>query len=112
MLWRFRRENNQAQIFLEYTVICGLVVMVLFSMNVMIKRGIQGMVKSVADQIGSQENSEQGFSEAGYLESQYVSTRASMDKRTRELLGATNYLYQGTITTSTETVSNLGFTEE
>ncbi|MCK5081443.1 MAG: hypothetical protein KAR31_00920, partial [Candidatus Omnitrophica bacterium] len=68
-------------------------VMILISMNMMMKRGIQGMIKSVADQVGSQINAEQGFSDAGHLESQYVSTRTSVSKTTRELLGVTNYIY-------------------
>ena len=61
MLRRSEKSNNQAQIFLEYTIISGIVIMILLSMNTMIKRGIQGMVKSVADQIGLQINAEQNF---------------------------------------------------
>lgn len=112
MLRRSLKKNNQAQIFLEYTIIVGTVVMILIAMNVMIKRGIQGMVKSVADQIGNQAAAEQKFDESGHLESQYASTRVSADKTTRELVGVTNYVYDDTVTSDTATVSNLGFTEE
>ena len=112
MLRRSLKNNKQAQIFLEYTVICGVVVLVLISMNTMIKRGIQGMVKSVADQIGNQANAEQKFDESGHLESQYTSTRASMDKTTRELMGNTKYIYNDVVTADTTTLTNLGFTEE
>ena len=112
MLRRSLKNNKQAQIFLEYTVICGVVVLVLISMNTMIKRGIQGMVKSVADQIGNQASAEQKFDDSGHMESQYTSTRASTDKTTRELFGVTNYIYGDVVTSDTATATNLGFTEE
>ena len=112
MLRRFLKNNSQAQIFLEYTVVCGVVIMILISMNMTIKRGIQGMIKSAADQIGDQANSDQKFDETGHMERQYTSTRVSSDKTTRDLVGVTNYIYADVILSSTTTVVNLGFTEE
>lgn len=61
MLRRSLKDYNHAQMFVEYAIVCGIVVMILISMNVLIKRGIQGMVKSVADQIGNQANADQSF---------------------------------------------------
>ena len=112
MLRRSLKNNNRAQIFLEYAIICGVSIMVLISMNAMIKRGIQGMIKSVADQIGNQDDAEQQFEDSVYLESQYTSTRSSMDKTTTETMGVTNYIYDDTVTTNTIAATNLGFTEE
>ena len=112
MLRRSLKNNSQAQIFLEYTVVSGVIIMILISMNMMIKRGIQGMIKSVADQIGNQANSDQRFDETGHMETQYTSTRASTDKTTRELIGVTNYIYADVISSNTTTVTNLGFTGE
>ena len=113
MLRRSEKSNNQAQIFLEYTIISGIVIMILLSMNTMIKRGIQGMVKSVADQIGLQINAEQNFNEVtGYVESKRSTTYAFMNKTTREFFGITNYIYNAVARRDSTTVSHLGFTEE
>lgn len=106
------KNSNHAQIILEYTVIAGVIVMVLLAMNVMIKRGVQGMIKVVADQVGNQINAEQRFDESGHMESQYTTTRTSLDKTTREFGGVTTYEYDDIMTLDTTTVSNLGFTEE
>lgn len=113
MLRRSEKNNNQAQIFLEYTVISGIVIMILLAMNMTIKRGIQGMIKSVADQIGLQINAEQNFNEiTGYMESQRSTTYASMDKTTREFIGVTNYIYDDAIRSNSTTITHLGFVEE
>jgi uncharacterized protein (UPF0333 family) len=104
--------NNKAQSVLEYTIIIGIIVIVLFVMNPLMKRGIQGMIKVVADQIGTQQNSDQQFDESGHLESSYVATRTSLDKQTRDFVGETNYTYGDVTYTDTETFINLGFTEE
>lgn len=109
MLRRKFKTGSRAQIFVEYAIVVGAVTMVLIAMNVMIKRGIQGMVKSVADQIGEQANADQSFDEAGHLESQYSSTRMTTDKRTRELIGVMNYIYDDIVETESNMIVNLGF---
>lgn len=112
MLRRSIQKRNKAQIFLEYAIICGVMIMVLISMHAMIKRGIQGMIKSTADQIGNQAAADQGGGRSGYLESQYTTTRASMDKTISETPGIMNYIYGDTVTTDTNTIANLGYSEE
>lgn len=112
MLRRSSKKNNKAQIFLEYSIICSVVLVVLITMNMLIKRGIQGMIKVTADQIGEQENSDQTFDEGGHMERQYISVRAMTDKTTREFLGVTNYIYNDAIRTDIRTETNLGFTNE
>jgi len=66
------RRNQKAQIFLEYLLVIGAVVMIMFAMSMLIKRGTQGMIKVVADQIGDQINAEQNFDDGGFLESSYT----------------------------------------
>jgi hypothetical protein len=97
---------------IEYTMVIGVIVMVLMAMNIMVKRGIQGMIKVTADQIGNQENAEQQFDESGYLISSYSSMRASGDTHKTELGGVTSYIYDDETNSTTLTVSNLGFSEQ
>lgn len=111
---RCRHKNNQiGQIFMEYTMIIGVIITVLIAMNMTIKRGIQGMIKTVADQVGTQANAEQRFDEAGHLDLSYTTTRVDSDKTRRETpqTGVT-YIYDETVITDTTVISNLGFQEE
>jgi len=112
MLRRSWNKNNQAQIFLEYAIITSVVLVVLITMNTLIKRSIQGMIKSVADQVGLQMNAEQRFDDSGHLERQYTSTRSALDKTTRDFLGVTNYIYADVTWTNSSSFINLGFTPE
>ena len=105
-------KDQNAQVFLEYVIIIGVLIMVLFAMTPLIKRGLQGMIKAVADQVGVQENAEQKFDERGHLESSYVSTRASISKDTNEFLRVINYTFSQSIITTSNAVINLGFTNE
>ncbi len=106
-----RRHNkySKGQVLVEYSLIIGVVAMVLMAMNVTIKRGIQGMVKVVADQVGTQINAEQRFDESGHMESSYTSIRSDTSKTRREFAGVTDYIYDDSIETESTTVSNMGF---
>lgn len=112
MLKRLRTNSRQGQTFVEYTVILGVVTVVLFAMSPMVKRALQGLIKVVADQVGVQQNSDQPFDESGHLESSYTVTRAVQDKATQDLLGITNYIYADATYTNTRALINLGFTPE
>jgi Flp pilus assembly pilin Flp len=97
---------------MEYTMIVGVIVMVLMAMNMTIKRGIQGMIKTVADQVGTQVNAEQKFDETGHLERAYTSARSETDKTREEFAGNTRYIYDDLVTTGSDSVNNLGFQKE
>lgn len=49
-----RLEKDRAQNLVEYTLILGIVTVALLGMQTYFKRGIQSMVKTVADDYGSQ----------------------------------------------------------
>src|SRR5208283_1803162 len=59
----------RGQTILEYTMIVSILTVVLFYMGTSIKRGVQSLVKVTADQVGSQQNSDQDFNDAqsGYM---------------------------------------------
>ena len=66
---------RKGQSILEYTIVLGVIVIVMSAMGPMIKRGTQSLIKVVADQVGAQQNAEQKFDESGHLEASYASTR-------------------------------------
>ena len=103
---------KKGQTILEYTIVLGAIIIVMFSMGPMIKRGLQSLIKVVADQVGVQNGADQRFDEAGHLEESYVATRGSMDKQTQEIIGATRYTYDDLSTTRSNALINLGFTED
>jgi len=107
-----RLSFKKAQSILEYTIVLGVIVIIMFAMGPMVKRGAQSMIKLVADQVGVQNNAEQRFDESGHLDSSYTATRGSMDKQTLEYLGTTRYVFDDTISTQSNAHMNLGFTEE
>ena len=103
---------KKAQSILEYTILLGVIVMVLFVMGPMIKRSTQSLIKAVADQVGTQQNAEQKFDERGHMESSYMSARGSIDKQTFDTAGAISYVFNDVTTARSTTVSNLGYTQE
>ena len=112
MLRQRQNKDQKAQIFLEYVLVIGAVVMVLFAMSMVIKRGTQGMIKVVADQVGNQVNSEQDFASGAFLRESYSSTRSDTSKSKTEWLGQTIYTYEDAISTTSNTIINMGFTAQ
>jgi uncharacterized protein (UPF0333 family) len=103
---------KKGQTILEYTILLGVIVIVMSAMGPMLKRGIQSLIKVVADQVGVQQNAEQKFDETGHLEASYTSTRGSMDKQTLDFIGQTMYIFNDLTATQSNALINLGFTEE
>ena len=122
--------NKKAQSLLEYIFLIGIVTMALFAMNTLFKRGIQGIIKVTADQIGNQQGAEQsalsnsGFlingdlgqsrknPNAGYLVEAYSATKSNIQKNTRELDGAYDYIFDDRVDTFSNSLVNLGFTNK
>ena len=111
MFRRSPQNKETAQVFLEYVIIVSVVILVLIAMSTLIKRGTQGMIKVVADEIGLQANAEQNAAE-GYLKYSNVLTRARAGERTLENVGDTVYAYDDEVSTTQRSIINLGFTEE
>ena len=98
---------------LEYVVVVGVVITILFAMNTMIRRGLQGFIKVTADQIGTQQNAEQDFNSA-YLVSSNVSTYSRTVKQQNDRYGVDGYGYNypGDVTqTDSVSLTNLGISE-
>ena len=105
-------RKRKGQSFLEYAMVIGVIVLIMFAIGPMMKRGIQSLIKAVADEVGTQQNAEQRFDERGHLEASYGSTRASIDKQMQDLSGMTVYTYNDVTGTESAASINLGFIEE
>lgn len=106
------KPSTKGQSILEYTIVLGVIVIIMSAMGPMIKRGTQSLIKVVADQVGVQQNAEQKFDETGHLEASYMSTRGSMDKQTLDSIGITGYIFNDLTTTQSNALMNLGYTEK
>ncbi len=110
----FKRKKQRAQTILEYTIVIGLIVVIMIAMGPYLQRTIQGSIRLTADQIGFQENADQDFS-VGYLERSFATTRTVSNKTTNEgqhgERGTTEYLYDDATNTTSNAQVNLGFIE-
>lgn len=100
MLMRLR--NKRAQSILEYAVIVGVVVAGLLAMQVYIKRGLEGKLRSSADDIGEQ------YAPGNTTGSYTTVTGRSATEVTTPAGVTTNTITRGTQTkTGSETVADL-----
>lgn len=113
---------RRGQTVLEYTIIVGIVTVVLFYMGTGIKRGVQSLVKVTADQVGNQQNSDQDFNDTrqGYMQGSNSTDQEAKNKQTAELgyvpasgnaVEITNIAYNESTDTITNTITNGGFSQ-
>ena len=105
---------NNAQSLTEYVMLLGIVTLVFASINPLIKRAVQGSVKTVADQIGLQNESEQDVTSerSSFLEQANSIISPSLKiKRVIEIAGITTYKYEEFTIVLSNTVINAGFSE-
>ena len=108
---RFGRREN-AQTFLEYSLLIGIVVAVLMAMAPMLRRSTQAMIKVVSDQVGDQVNSEQEGGDQGHLDSANTITRVDRQISTIDRLGTRRIDYDKDSTfTDSSVIVNQGFRE-
>ena len=111
---------RRGQSILEYTIIIGIVTVVLYYMGTSIKRGYQSMIKLTADQVGNQQNADQDFSsvQQGYMLQSNSQFQQSRNKRVRETgfipaSGIADYVantsYNDSTDMQTSTITNGGF---
>ncbi|MDP8213460.1 MAG: hypothetical protein P9X22_09290 [Candidatus Zapsychrus exili] len=102
--------ENKAQTILEYAAILSIVSIALITMNPMIKRALQGAIRTVADQIGTQNGAEQDF-DSGFLNESQTSSRATSFKQVEQQLGNTIYTYDDSTDMESTAYSDLGVTD-
>ena len=122
-----RGGGTKAQTLLEYLILIGIVTVVLFAMYHAVKRGIQSVIKISADQIGNQQradqrepnisnaaivpgpNDQQPVAVSGYLVESFSATRGSNQKEVQERFGDVGYFYSESVSTNSNSLTNLGF---
>ena len=110
---QFFLSRSRGQSLLEYVILLGVVSTVFFAMFMAVKRGVQGIVRVTADQIGNQQNAEQNVTPtSGYLTESYSLTRLNNNKESRELAGNFAYFYNDGANTMSNSLINLGFTNK
>lgn len=104
------RKNIMGQTIVEYSLLIGIVIALLLVVTPMIKRGAQGMIKTVSDEIGYQNDAEQ--KEGPGLMATRVETTLDKQQRKREFYNGTKHSaqtdYAETSTTRTQSQSDLG----
>lgn len=105
------RRTTRAQSLIEYTVLIGIVTVVLFAMFNAVKRGIQSVIKVTADQVGNQQRADQIVTrqDSGYLVESYSATRINNRKQAREISGDRMYIYDEGMSVHSNSFYNLGF---
>lgn len=107
------KKNTIAQGMLEYILLVGIVVVALISMTQAVKRGTQSIIKTAADELALQENADQKFdNRTGYLDSQNATIAEDKEKQVVDRVGVITYVQDETSFVNTESLTNMGFTEE
>ena len=105
--------NRRGQNILEYIILIGIVTVALFYMGPAFKRGIQSVTKVTADQLAGQQNAEQDFDDdTGHLEISQTQTHSSSNKQVKERLYTTTVSVNEMTDSTTNSVTNGGFTAE
>lgn len=86
------------------------VVAVVAMMGTMVRRGSQGWIKLVADQIGQQNIADQKFNDISQaqLDESYSLQRTDASKSLLEVAGVINYIFDDSVRTDGNQVVNLG----
>ncbi len=107
-------STRRGQSILEYTIIIGIVTVVLYYLGTGMKRGVQSMIKVTADQVGNQQNSDQDFtsSQQGYMVASNTQTQLARNKEVTEIGyvpaggGSAIYLSNASSNETTDTQTN------
>lgn len=104
--------SSRGQTLVEYSILIGIAIAVLFVMSPMIKRITQSMVKVVSDEVGFQHEADQGNREDGGLINTLSRAESDRAQQRLEWVNATGhsleYRYAEDQTTFTTTNSSLG----
>ncbi|MDE1921240.1 MAG: hypothetical protein KGJ09_05470 [Candidatus Omnitrophica bacterium] len=115
--------TRNAQTIVEYAILVSLVMVALYYMGTGIKRGVQSLVKVTADQVGSQQNADQDFTnpQTGFMlasNTQMGATTGDWNAETGYINGSgvTHFMattgYSEASVTMTNTITNGGFSPQ
>jgi len=103
---------RRGQTIVEYTIIIGIVAVVLSYMGTGIKRSMQSLVKVTADQVGNQQNADQDFNDTaqGYMIATTTQMQQNKAKQHTDVYYVTNSSFNESSSVETKTMTNGGFT--
>ena len=102
----------KGQTIVEYIIIIGIAVTVLYAMGPAFKRGVQSLIKATSDQMAAQQNAEQDFSPgSSYLVLSNSHAQTNNQRSLREFLYTTATAVNETTTSNTQTATNMGFSQ-
>ncbi|OGX06011.1 MAG: hypothetical protein A2Z88_05990 [Omnitrophica WOR_2 bacterium GWA2_47_8] len=113
-------HQRDAQTILEYMSLIGIIAAVFLAMSAYIGRGLQGMVKLVADQVGNQKDADQRPKQVpgqrddrGFLINSYTAERDFKSKLSETIPGG-NFIYRygDRVESDSHAITNLGFREK
>ena len=108
---KVKLKLQSAQTIAENVILIGIVAFVFFAIGPLIRRGVQSVVATTADQLAPQAASEQKFDErTGYLVSSNTTVKSLVNKQTREGQGSIQYIYNDQTTRNINTLVNQGVT--
>ena len=105
----FRKKKGQT--FIEYSLLLGIVALVLIVLSPMMRRGSSGLVRLVADQVGIQNEADQRQS-SGYTTEMDTRSIKHQEKVVAQRLDIINVNRGEWETVFTEQAANLGYSEQ
>ena len=104
--------NHRGQSIIEVSLIVLIATSALAVMSPMLKRGLQGMIKVAADQIGSQKDSDQNFEDGGSFSDLRSTANTSNADTVSEELGVISYTKNDYTERRLENTMNYGIQEK
>ncbi|MBI4308986.1 MAG: hypothetical protein HY591_01500 [Candidatus Omnitrophica bacterium] len=101
----------KGQTIVEYILIIGIAITVLYAMGPAFKRGVQSVIKATSDQLATQKDADQDFASGSFLASSNTQTQTNSQRNTRELLGATGTTVDEMARTTGNMLTDMGFSQ-
>lgn len=107
---RYNLKKPSGQTLLEYLVLIGIVTAVVAALSPYMKRSVQSIIKVTADQLAVQTSADQGVS-GSYLINALSRQNVTTSKQLQEAGATKTYIYNDVTSGSSQSLTNLGFSQ-
>lgn len=104
-------DARSGQSLSEYTLLIMVVTIAAVVIFPMVKRGTQSLIRTGADQIGSQAKAEQDFVDGSYMVYSKANTQMDTKMTKKYDLNKVSYTSDDITSSQTSTLTNMGFTQ-
>lgn len=110
-------KNNAAQTLLEYVMLVGIIVLVMTAMAPYLRRSLQSLIKTTADQLANQQEADQfnagrlvetAGGQLGFLVNSMAASRLTSQRDTSEVLGTVGGSFSENISINDASTTYLG----